>query len=176
MVTTVHSAPPDQSVATELPRRLGSLGADAVPGDNNTRLAFVVRPLLRLIQHLTGMETSFVTTIDWPGQRQEVLFSLNTGDMQVPERSQVDWNESMCRSMFLSGRAHSCAVGVEVPATISALALDMRSFLAVSILVGDSPIGTVCETGCTNISGGKSTSSGAAGLKTTPAALETATL
>ena len=143
-MTTIHNAPSDQSVATELPRRLEHLGADAVPGDGNTGLAFVVRPLLRLIQHLTGMETSFVTTIDWPGQRQEVLFSLNTGDMQVPERSQVDWNESMCRSMFLSGRAHSCAVGVEVPATISALALGMRSFLAVPILVGDSPIGTVC--------------------------------
>lgn len=144
MVTTGHSVPPDQPSAMELPGRPEPWGADAVPGDGNTGLALIVRPLLRLIQHLTGMETSFVTVIDWPGQRQEVLFSLNTGDMQVPESSQVDWSDSMCRSMFLSGRAHSRAVGVEVPATTGAMALGMRSFLAVPILVGDSPIGTVC--------------------------------
>lgn len=144
MVTTGHSVPPDQPSATELAGGPEPWGADTVPGDGNTGLALMVRPLLRLIQHLTGMETSFVTAIDWPGQRQEVLFSLNTGEMQIPEHSQVDWSESMCRSMFLSGRAHSRDVGVEVPATAGAIALGMRAFLAVPILVGDNPIGTVC--------------------------------
>lgn len=40
----------------------------------------VSRPLLRLAQYISGMETSFITGIDWESQTQDVLFSLNTGD------------------------------------------------------------------------------------------------
>lgn len=104
----------------------------------------VSRPLLRLVQYISGMETSFITAIDWEGQTQDVLFSLNTGEMQLPEGSRVNWSDSMCRSMFLSGRCTSSAVGVDVPATPGAVALEMKSFFAVPILMDDSPIGTVC--------------------------------
>lgn len=107
-------------------------------------LEHVSRPLLRLVQHITGMETSFLTSIDWDGQNQDVLFSLNTGEMKVPEGSQVTWADSMCRSMFLSGRSQSSAVGVEVPSTSAAIALEMQSFFAVPIMISDRPIGTVC--------------------------------
>ena len=144
MVTIGHSTVYDQPAASAFPGGTGASGADAVAGDSGAGLALIVRPLLRLIQHLTGMETSFVTTIDWHVQRQEVLFSLNSGELQVPEGGQVDWSESMCRSMFLSGRAHSRAVGVEVPATPDAQAQGIRAFVVVPVLVGDRPIGTVC--------------------------------
>lgn len=107
-------------------------------------LEHVARPLLLLIQHLTGMESSFLTSIDWDGQTQEVLFSLNTGGMQIPEGNRVDWHDSMCRSMFLDGRSQTNSVGVEVPATPGALALSMKSFFAVPILAGGVAIGTVC--------------------------------
>ncbi len=104
----------------------------------------VSRPLLRLIQHLTGMETSFVTEIDWDGQKQDVLFSLNTGEMQVPEGAQVEWKDSMCRSMFLSGKSQSASLGACIPLTDGARSLGMKSFFAVPILADDTPIGTVC--------------------------------
>ena len=120
------------------------LDAEIPPADPTSVLEQVSRPLLRLVQHITGMETSFITAIDWDTQKQTVLFSLNSGQMQVPELSRVDWHQSMCRSMFLSGHSHSSAIGIEVPATIGAIALEMKSFFAVPILVGDSPIGTVC--------------------------------
>ncbi|MEO7251670.1 MAG: hypothetical protein ABIW30_03560, partial [Arenimonas sp.] len=102
------------------------------------------RPLLQLVQFITGMESSFVTSIDWTAQKQDVICSLNTGPMQVPEGSQVDWCDSMCRSMFLSGRSHTDAVGEQVPATPGATALQMQSFFALPILIHDQPIGTVC--------------------------------
>lgn len=114
------------------------------PIAHESALAQVARPLLHLIQRISGMETSFVTAIDWASQQQDVLFSLNTGEMQLIEGSRVNWSDSMCRSMFLSGRLHSTAIGDEVPATPGAIALAMNSFFAVPILVGDRPIGTVC--------------------------------
>lgn len=107
-------------------------------------LELVARPLLRLVQQLTGMETTFITGIDWDEQHQDVLFSLNTGQMQIAEGGRVNWVDSMCRSMFLSGRSQTCAVGDQVTATSGAIASGMQSFFAVPILTGDSPIGTVC--------------------------------
>lgn len=112
--------------------------------DAASTLEAVSRPLLRLVQHITGMETSFVTAIDWDAQQQDVLFSLNTGALQVPERSTTAWNDSMCRSMFLAGQAASHDLGGDVVATRNAVEAGMRSFVAVPILAGDNAIGTVC--------------------------------
>jgi len=100
--------------------------------------------LLRVVQYITGMESSFVTTIDWDAQTQDVLYSLNTGEMQVLEGNRSNWGDSMCRSMFLAGVAHSSDLGTQIPITAGAAALEMKSFFAVPILVGDNPIGTVC--------------------------------
>lgn len=115
-----------------------------IPSAHLTELEQAARPLLRLVQHISGMETSFITAIDWENQQQDVLVSLNTGAMQLPEGGRVDWADSMCRSMFLSGHAQSSAVGVTVPATPGAIALGMKSFFALPLLVDDRPIGTVC--------------------------------
>lgn len=112
--------------------------------DPSSALEIVSRPLLRVIQHITSMETSFVTAIDWEAQRQDVLFSLNTGELQIVEKSQTDWRNSMCRSMFLAGQASSMDVGGDVVATDDAQAAGIKSFVAVPILAGDTAIGTVC--------------------------------
>jgi diguanylate cyclase len=114
-------------------------------------LEHIARPLLQLVQHISGMETSFITAIDWEQQEQQVLFSSNTGRMEISEGSRVAWNDSMCRAMFLAGKSHSSAVGLDVPATPGAIALEMKSFFAVPILAGDSPIGTVCGASCNAI-------------------------
>ncbi len=104
----------------------------------------VARPLLRLVHYVTGMETSFITSINWETQRQEVLFALNTGGMRIPEHTDHAWIDSMCRSMLLSGNDSSVRVGPDVHATIGAVESDMQSFVALPILVADRPIGTVC--------------------------------
>ena len=61
-------------------------------------------PLLRLVRHLTGLETSFITSIDWEAQTQDVLVSVNEGTIEIAEGSRVEWSRSACRAMFLSGR------------------------------------------------------------------------
>ena len=116
----------------------------ALPGASLSALEAVTRPLLELVQWITRMETSFITDIDWDEQRQDVLFSLNTGEMRIPEGATTEWKDSMCRAMFLAGRAASDQVGADVPATCNAVAAQMQSFVAVPIMVGDQPIGTVC--------------------------------
>ena len=125
-------------------RRVTTTMGGVIPSAFLSELEQVGRPLLRLVQHITGMETSFITAIDWENQQQDVLVSLNTGAMVIPEGERIEWAGSMCRSMLLSGHAQSSAVGVTVPATPGAIALGMNSFFALPLLVDDRPIGTVC--------------------------------
>lgn len=107
-------------------------------------LAIAARPLIRLAHTITGMESTFVTSIDWAEQNQTVLYALNMGPLTLEEGLTVDWHDSMCRSLFLSGVTQSANIGVEVPTTIGAEALGIQTFFAVPILVGDVAIGTVC--------------------------------
>jgi diguanylate cyclase len=100
----------------------------------------LARPLLVLVQRTTGVETSFVTEIDWADQRQDVVLALNSGALQIPQGSSVDWSSSMCRSAFLAGStqitdAHAVPDG-PVPG--------VRTFFAVPIVDGQRILGTVC--------------------------------
>ncbi len=112
--------------------------------DGSSTLEAVTRPLLELMQLVTGMETSFVTTIDWASQEQEVLYALNTAELQVPEGAVVDWSDSMCRLVFLNQSPHSNNVRGEFPGSLGAVQMGMQTFFAVPIVADDRTIGTVC--------------------------------
>lgn len=107
-------------------------------------LESVARPLLELIQRVTGLETSFVTRIDWDDQVQDVVFALNTEELTVAEGSQLPWAESMCRWTFLSGRPATSDVPGEFAGSVGAEHLGMRTFVAVPILDEARVVGTVC--------------------------------
>jgi diguanylate cyclase len=102
------------------------------------------RPLLLLAQSISGVESTFVTSIDWDARSQKILFSANRGALDVVEGVALDWNDSMCRSLRLSGVEQSCSVGIDVVATPWAVANGIQTFFAVPILVDEVTIGTVC--------------------------------
>lgn len=83
----------------------------------NTLVGFdrPARPLPEPIQHLTGLETSFVTHIDWDSQTQEVVLALNTSELEVPEGAVADWSDSVCRWAFLSSKEQSSDVSIDFP-------------------------------------------------------------
>jgi diguanylate cyclase len=102
------------------------------------------RPLLLLAQSISGVESTFVTSIDWDMRSQKILFSANRGALDVVEGVALDWNDSMCRSLRVSGVEQSCSVGIDVTATPWAVANGIQTFFAVPILVDELTIGTVC--------------------------------
>jgi len=104
----------------------------------------VVRPLLELMQSLSGLETTFITQIDWDGQEQEVRYALNTAELQVDEGSVLDWSDSMCRWVFLSGKEQTSDVQGDFPDSLGAEQLGMQTFFAVPVLADGRMIGTVC--------------------------------
>lgn len=114
------------------------------PTDPLPVIELVVRPLLRLAQHITGMESAFVTAIDWNDQSQEVLFSENAGALHIDEGGRVAWGDSLCRSMFLAGDVHTCTLKSTEPASEAVRRLDLESFFAVPLLEGERVVGTIC--------------------------------
>jgi diguanylate cyclase len=100
-------------------------------------------PLLKLITHITGLKTSFVTTIDWQAQQQTVVLAQNTGSLQVESGSQVAWTDSMCQLMLSEQLTATAEVQVRFPESGGAL-LGMQSFVVLPIKIADQMIGTLC--------------------------------
>lgn len=102
-----------------------------VPAFDSFAFERSTRPLLDLVRGLTGLETSFVSRIDWDNQSQTVVLASNVSDLEVAEGSVVDWSDSMCRWAFLTGIDHTSDVAADYPGSVGGEMLGMRSFLAV---------------------------------------------
>lgn len=101
------------------------------------------RPLLLLVQHLTGLDTTFLTRIDWRALTQQVI--LVEGPLHIPvlEGSVVNWSDSMCRLLFDEKLSYSDAIPALFPQSTGAT-LGMQSFFALPVLSEGKTIGTLC--------------------------------
>lgn len=115
------------------------------------------RPLLELVRRLTGLDTSFITSIDWAAQSQTVVFASNTSQLEMTEGSTVDWSDSMCRWAFLSGLEHTADVPTAYPGSVGGEVLGMQSFLAVPIIEEGATLGTLCGASRSSVAVGEET-------------------
>lgn len=101
------------------------------------------RPLLLLVQHLTGLDTAFLTRIDWRALTQQVV--LVEGQLTVPlqEGDVVNWSDSLCKQLFDIQLSQSAAIPELFPASTGA-ALGMQSFFALPVQSQGKTIGTLC--------------------------------
>jgi GAF domain-containing protein len=70
---------------------------------DTTSLESITRPLLELIHTLTGLESTCLTLIDWAGDQQRIVHSLNTAQLTLPEGLKVPWSDTLCKRA-LAGR------------------------------------------------------------------------
>ena len=68
-------------------------------------LELLSRPLLEMLQEATGLDSTYLTTVDWPADEQRILYALNTAEMQIPEGLVVEWSDTLCRRSLDEGRA-----------------------------------------------------------------------
>lgn len=73
--------------------------------DNAKDLESLVRPILSLIECVTGMESTYLTTIDSDGGFQHILFARNSAQMRIPEGLSVPWGDTLCKRALDEGRA-----------------------------------------------------------------------
>ena len=61
------------------------------------------RPLLQLLQSVTGLESTYLTTVDETRGLQHVLYARNSGALDIPEGIEVPWNDTLCRRALDEG-------------------------------------------------------------------------
>ena len=64
----------------------------------------LTRPLLEMLEAVTGLESTYLTTIDLDKGVQHILFARNSSQMQIPEGLEVAWEDTLCRRALESGQ------------------------------------------------------------------------
>lgn len=63
----------------------------------------LVRPLLELLEAVTGLESTYVTRTDTRTGRQTVLYARNTQGLNIKEGLSVNWSDTLCKRALESG-------------------------------------------------------------------------
>ena len=120
-----------------------SLLAGYVAGANS--IEDLTRPMLRLIQQLTGLESTYLTSINFPAGVQRIEYVLNAGKLQLPESLEVPWYDTLCKRALESGRFITSDVAATWPDSAAAKALGLQTYMSVPVV---DAVGEVCGTLC----------------------------
>lgn len=117
--------------------------AESVSGAND--LESLTRPLLELLETVTGMESTYLTTIDEAHGVQHVLYARNTQHMQIPEGLDVPWGDTLCKRALDEGRAYTDNVADCWGDSEAARALGIQTYLSQPVRNLDGGLyGTLC--------------------------------
>ena len=130
-------------------------GGDTPAGPDLRRLAQAVaaghdlqaltRPLLQLLQEVTGLESTLLTLVDPAGDEQVLAYTYNTGDLHIPEGATVSWQDSLCRRAVDEDRYHVTDVATVWPDAHLALNLGIMTYASVPVRdAHDQLLGTLC--------------------------------
>lgn len=104
------------------------------------------RPLLDLLQQITGLASTYVTQIHDARDEQEIRYSLNTREgFALPEGLLVPWGDTLCRRAL-----EQCSpVVLDVPSiwgdSAAAQALGIQVYASVPVTLSDGTVwGTLC--------------------------------
>lgn len=105
----------------------------------------LTRPLLSLLSKVTGMESTYLTTIDTEEGVQRVEFARNVGDMVIPEGLVVPWTDTLCKRALDENRMYSDNVAECWGDSEAATALGIMTYVSAPIRSQDGRVlGTVC--------------------------------
>ncbi|WP_131107087.1 sensor domain-containing diguanylate cyclase [Pseudomonas sp. Sample_10] len=120
-----------------------SLLSDTIP--NARTLEQLTRPLLTLLSQVTGMESTYLTTIDTDEGVQRIEFARNVGDMVIPEGLVVPWADTLCKRALDENRMYSDNVAECWGDSQAAAALGISTYVSAPIRSQDGQVlGTVC--------------------------------
>ena len=107
----------------------------------------LTRPLLELLEEVTGLESTFLTTVDPMRDMQRIVFARNTGAMNIPEGLSVPWSDTLCRRALEEGRSYTDDVSGLWGDSDAARELGIRTYVSTPVRVGDGELyGTLCGT------------------------------
>lgn len=105
----------------------------------------LVRPLLKILEAITGLESTYLTRIDEDQGMQHILFSRNTRQLEIPEGLSVEWSDTLCKRALDEQRAYTDNVADCWGDSEAAKAMGIHTYLSEPVRVGDGELyGTLC--------------------------------
>lgn len=110
-----------------------------------TTLEDLTRPLLEMLETVTGLESTYLTMIDEGEGLQHVVYARNVRKLQVLEGLALPWEDTLCKRALEEGRAYTDDVGTYWGDSDAARALGIRTYASTPVLLGDGELyGTLC--------------------------------
>jgi diguanylate cyclase (GGDEF)-like protein len=103
----------------------------------------LIRAVLRELLTLTGLESTYLTVIDWERNEQEVLHAINSGTLDIFEGLTAPWEETLCRLALEDRRRHTSDVSGTYPDNRAGAELGLGSFACFPVCT---PAGAVLGT------------------------------
>lgn len=108
-------------------------------------LESLTRPMLELLEEVTGLESTYLTTIDVGAGVQRILFSRNSRALNIPEGLSVPWGDTLCKRALEEGRAYTDDVANCWGDSDAARALGINTYLSQPVRMQDGDLfGTLC--------------------------------
>jgi diguanylate cyclase len=120
----------------------GQLSTTLVAAENIEQL---VRPLLVLLQRVTQLHSVYLTQVHHQAEEQQVLFSLNSKAMEIPEGLHVPWGDTLCKRALEQGQAFTDDASLCWGDSEAAKALGICTYVSTPIYYADGILfGTLC--------------------------------
>ncbi|MBN9340733.1 MAG: GAF domain-containing protein, partial [Comamonadaceae bacterium] len=121
------------------------LGSLAHSLDRARSVEELARPLLQLLETVTGLESTYLTLIDLEHDVQRVLYARNTRQLHIPEGLEVDWSDTLCKRALDEQRPFTDDVDRCWADSQAAQALGIKTYASAPVRLADGVLyGTLC--------------------------------
>lgn len=105
----------------------------------------LTRPLLKMLQTVTGLESTYLTTVDHSTGLQQVLFADNSRELQVPEGRVGRWDDALCKRAIEEGRLVTEDAPADFPGNAAVQDLGLKTYISTPLHTGEGALyGTLC--------------------------------
>jgi len=105
----------------------------------------LTRPLLDMLGAVTGLESTYLTSIDLQADLQHVRYARNVGQLQIPEGLSVQWGDTLCKRALDEGRMCTSDVARCWPDSDAARQLGIQTYVSAPVRAEDGVLyGTLC--------------------------------
>lgn len=105
----------------------------------------LTRPLLEMLEAVTGLESTYLTAIDLEQGFQHIVYARNSKQLQIPEGLSVPWEDTLCKRALDEGRMYTDDVGTCWGDSDAARALGINTYVSTPVRTGSGALyGTLC--------------------------------
>lgn len=126
-----------------LPTSLLTRLSESVAGARS--LEMLTRPFLEMLEEVTGLESTYLTTIDLEAGTQSILYARNSKTLLIPENLTVPWQDTLCKRALDEGKPYTDDVSACWSDSEAAAALGIQTYLSTPVYAGEGVLfGTLC--------------------------------